>query len=649
MLDFVRTKQKSILIKVAFGLIILSFVIGYTMLTAPTDGGSNQPTDIAAVVNGDEISYATFQSTYSNLYNLYQNIYQGNFNSALEKQLNLPFQALQQLIDEQLLVQQADTLNIDVNQSELVASIAQYDAFKVDGKFDRDRYLEVLNYQRMTPEQFESAQRRQLLTQKVRESLQATATVSEEEIEQAFHENNDKVNLHCVWLTPALVESKVKIDEEALAAFFKDNIESFRVPEKRSLRYLQFDPARYEDEISAFTDEELERYYRRNLDLFDIKEEVKAAHILLRLAEDANEETVDKRRAFAEQLLKQLKDGADFAQLAKSHSDDKSNAAEGGELGTFGRGIMVKEFEDAAFALRPGQLSGVIRTPFGFHIIKVDEHTEAGVKPLVDAIADVKNGLRLEKARQLAYEKAIDAYNINRKTGDLDAAAKNNDLGVKETGLFGRDEAIDGIGTVGDINAAAFTLKEGEFARPVQTTQGVFLFMLKESQPSHLPELNDVKPAVEQAFRAQQALTLAHELADKLLLEANKSNDLPDAAQQLKLNLEESGEFSRSFGSFIPRVGNSDELAKEAFLLTKEKPVASKIYEIGERFLVAALKSSTVADFSTLEDTQKQQLKNQLLTEKKDALVGDRLDQLRKDAQLEILIPELLQDFNAGS
>ena len=649
MLDFVRTKQKSMLIKIAFGLIILSFVIGYTMLTAPTDNGTNQAGDVAARVNGEEISYTVFQNTYSTLYNLYQNIYQGNFDANLEKQLNLPRQAMQQLVEEQLLVQQASAYDLDVTQEELVNSIAQFEAFQLNGEFNRDRYLQVLSYQRITPDQFENSQRRQLLTQKVRNRLQEGAEVSQEEIEAAYHKENDKVNLNCVWLTPTLVETKVKVTDEKLAEFFKQNIENFRVPEKISLRYLQFDPARYENEISAFTDDELERYYRRNLDLFEIKEEVKASHILLRLAEDADQATIDKRRTLAEELLKQLKDGADFAKLAKANSDDQSNATDGGEIGTFGRGIMVKEFEDVAFSLRPGQLSEVVRSPFGFHIIKVDEYTEPGVKLLVDAIDTVKAGLMVEKARQLAYEKAIDAYNINRKTGDLNAAAETNDLGVKETGLFGRDDAIDGIGRVADISAAAFTLKDNELARPVQTTQGVFLFALKERQPSKLPELDDVKAAVEVAFRADQAQTLAHELADKLLIEASKAKNLPAAAKALKLNLEESGEFSRSFGSFIPRVGNSEELAAEAFKLTAEAPVAPKVYELGNRFLVAALKTSTTADFTTLDEAARTQLQSRLLLEKQEKMVTDKLDQLKEEAQLEILIPELISAFAAGS
>ena len=649
MLQFVRSKQKSVLIKIAFGVIILSFVIGYTMLTAPSDQNANQAGNIAARVNGDEIGYDAFQNSYSNLYNLYQNIYQGNFDAKLEKQLNLPKQALQQLIEESILTQQAGELNLEVSQQELVDSIAQYDAFQIDGKFNRDRYIEVLNYQRMNPEQFEAAQQRQLLTQKVRVKLQQDASVSEDDLNAAFHKENDKVNLNYVWLTPALVESKVKVTDDGLNSFFEENPETFRIPEKVSLRYLQFDPARYEKEVSTSTDEDLQRYYRRNLDLFEIKEQIKAAHILLRVPADADADTIQKRQDFATELLKQLQDGADFAQFAKAHSDDKSNAAQGGELGTFGRGTMVAEFENAVFTLRPGQLSEVIRTPFGFHIVKVEEYTEPGVKPLVDAIAEVKAGLILEKSRQLAYEKAMDAYNINRKTGDLEAAAENNDLGIKESGFFAANTAIDGIGKVAEISQAALTLKEGELARPVQTTQGVFLFTLKERQVTHLPELIKVKPAVEQAYRIEQAQTLAKELADNLLVQATDKKSLRTAAKKLQLTIEESGEFSRSFGFFIPRIGTSQELAEEAFTLTEEAPIAKKVYTIGDKYLVASLKKSTVADFASLDSANRDQLSNRLLEEKKGQIVAEKLKQLLQQAKVEIMVPELITAFENGS
>ncbi len=645
MLDFVRTKQKSVTIKVVFGLIILSFVIGYTMLTAPQDKGAPQAGDVAARVNGEEISYNSFQTAYSNLYNLYQSIYQGNFNATLEKQLNLPKQALQQLVEQALLIQQADKLGISVSSQELIDSIAQYDAFKVDGTFSRDRYLEVLSYQRMTPEQFENSQKRALLTQKVQQALQKDISLSDEELQSAFHEASDAINLNFVWLTPALVENKVEVTEDGLADYFAANQEMFRIPEKVSLRYLQFDPARYENEVPTFSDEDLDRYYRRNLDQFEIKEQVKAAHILLRVAPDADEATVTKREELAEKLLKQLNEGADFAVLAKANSDDKNNAAQGGELGYFGRGMTAPEFEEAAFALRPGQLSKVIRTQFGFHIIKVDEYIEPGVQSLADVIDRVKDGLKAEKSRQLTYEKAMDAYNINRRSGDLDAAAKANDLGVKETGLFAAGDAIDGIGRNDQISEAAFRLQENELARPVQTGDGVFLFAIKERQPSRLPELSEVKVAVEQAYRAAQAETLVQELADQLLTQAIEANNLETAAKKLKLNIEQTGDFNRSYGSFIPRIGNSEELANAAFSLSEEKPVAGKVFNINNRSLVAALKEAKVADFTAVDEATKTQLQSQVLQQKKNKAVNDKLQELLRQAEIEILIPDLMTAF----
>jgi peptidyl-prolyl cis-trans isomerase D len=648
MLDVIRSKQKSLLIKVAFGIIILSFVIGYTMLTAPSDPGANQANDIAARVNGAEISYSAYQNTYSNLYNLYQNIYQDRFNAALEKQLNLPQQALQQLVEEQLLVQQAAELGLSVAKSELIASIAQFDAFQVNGQFNRQRYLEVLNYQRMTPEQFEAAQRRQLLTEKVRQRLQQGASVEEEDLKAAFHRENDKINLNYVWLTPELVESKVEVTAADLKTFFQENIEQFRIPEKVAIRYLQFDPARYEDQIAPFTDQDLERYYRRNIQLYEIEEQVTASHILLQVAEDADAETVAKRRQLANDLLEQLQQGANFAQLARIHSDDQSNAEQGGSLGTFGRGMMVEDFEKAAFSLQPGQLSEVVETPFGFHIIKVTEHIEPGIKPLVDVIDQVKAGLTAERARQLAYEKAMDAYNIQRKSGDLAAAAEANDLGLKETGLFSANEAIDGIGRQPEISQAAFALSKGELARPVQTEEGVFLFTLKQRQASRLPELDAVKPQVVKAYREQRAQTLAEELANKLLTLAKESNELPQAAEELGLNIEETGPFSRGFGDFIPRIGSHEQLAEDAFALTEKNPIAPKIYRVDQRFLVAALESASVADFTALSESERQQLQERLLQQEQDDMVAKKLEQLYQQAQIEIFIPELSNALESG-
>jgi peptidyl-prolyl cis-trans isomerase D len=486
MLDFVRNKQKSIIIKLAFAIIILSFVIGYAMLSAPGGPSGDDPTAEAAVVNGKVITYNNFQSTYSGLYQLYQNIYQGQFTPALERELKLAEKSINSMIDQVLLQEEAERLNIQVSGKELVKAIAEIPAFQENGVFNKERYLQVLAYQRMDSDQFEAMQRNELIINKVREQIQASVTVSEADIEEEFRNINEKVNLNFVSLAPTAFEKKVEVSDEALNAFFAEQQEVFRVPEMVSLRYLQYEPQRYLEEV-IFEDSELEKFYRRHLDQFEILEKIKASHILIKVEEGTDEQTRETKRAFAEELLEQAKSGQDFAELARVNSDDKDSAINGGSLGYFTRGSMVKPFEEAVFSMNPGDISEIVETTFGYHIIKVEEYTEPGVRSMEDAIDEVKEGLRVERSKQLAFEKAMDAYNINRKTGDLAAAAATNQLGLKETGPFARDGYIDGIGRNEEIINAAHLLQENQLAKPVVTEYGVILFGLKERIASHIP------------------------------------------------------------------------------------------------------------------------------------------------------------------
>jgi len=647
MLDLIRKKQKTLLVRVVFWVIIAAFVGTIFLVWGRGRDSNTVQTSVAAQVNETEITYAEFQRSYSDLYNLYQSIYQNNFTPELERQLNLGQQAMEQLIQETLLIQEAGRIGISVSDQELVDSIAQYGAFQENGKFSRDRYLQVLNYQRISPEQFEAIQMRQLLTDKVREQLQQGVTVDPDEVEQTYREENDQISLEFARTAPSLFESKVVVKEEDLQSFFADNRELFRLPEKVSLRYLQFDPARYEKEISNFAEEDLQRYYRRTLDLYEVKEQVKAAHILVRIPENADEATIQQKKELAETLLQQIKGGKDFAELARAMSDDPGSANKGGELGYFGRGVMVAPFETAVFSMKPGEVSELVETDFGYHIIKLEEYIAPGVKPLADAIDEVKAGLKVEMARRLAYEKAMDAYNINRKTGNLEDAAKNNDLGIKETGLFGSEDAIDGIGRETSISSAAFALKQGELARPVQTTQGIFLFTLKERKESRLPELNEVEAAVEQAYRKEKAKELASEAADQLLAAAKELGSLKKAAAEQKLELEETDLIKRSFGPFIPKLGSSEELSEAAFKLTTDQPLADQVFLINDKYTVISLKQSIPADMEKLDDATRQELQDQLLLQKQEEVVNAKLKELRDQSQI-TLAPELADRFGNG-
>lgn len=633
MLDLIRKKQKSVFIKLAFAIIILSFVIGYAMLTSPGDTGDAQGNSVAVSIDDDAISFADYQTAYGNLYALYQNIYREQFTPELEKQLGLRRQTLDMLVEQVLLSREATRLGLKIGDKELVDAIARVPAFQENGAFNKDRYLQVLAYQRLTPEEFEGRQRQQLLAEKAREAIVGQVVVGDADIDEEYRRQNEQINLAFVRLAPAGFEDRARIDEDGLKTFFESAKEDFRLPETVALRYLLFDPARYVGEVVA-SDEDLEKYYRRNLDKFDIPEQVKAAHILIKVPLDADAATRESQRQRADQVLAEVKAGKDFAALVRQYSDDQGTVPKDGDLGFFPRGVMVPEFEQAAFAMKPGETSEIVTTPFGYHIIRCDGYIEPGIKPLEEVRDEVKAEVVAEKSRQLALEKAMDAYNINRKTGDLESAAQANALEIRETGFFKRDGAIDGFGPAPEISATAFTLGEKDLARPLVLPQGVVLFGLKERQESRIPELSEVRGAVEEAYRKQRSRELARAAADELLAALQKGGSLTERAAADGLRTEETGLFSRANGDFLPRLGNAPELAQAAFALEKELAAVPAVHEVDGTFVVAALKERQAADPAALDAAGREELKGMVLTRKKEEMFKEKMDALKKQANI---------------
>jgi peptidyl-prolyl cis-trans isomerase D len=644
MLDFVRNKQKSIIIKLAFAIIILSFVIGYAMLSSPGGPSGDTPSAEAAIVNGKSISFDDFQDAYSNLYQLYQSVYQDQFTPALEKELKLAEKSINGLIDQALMQDEAERLQLVVSRKELIDAISQVEAFQVNGVFNKERYLQVLAYQRLSVESFEAVKRNELLLDKVQQHFEAGVVVTDADIEEEFRNNNEKVNLNFVSLTPASFEKRVKVTDEALQAFFAEQQEVFRIPDMVALRYLQFEPQRYQEQVT-FEEAELDKYYRRHLDQFEILEKIKASHILIKVDEGMDEKTLEKKRAFAEKILEEARAGKDFAELARINSDDKASAVKGGSLGYFTRGSMVKPFEEAAFNMKPGDISDIVETTFGYHIIKVEEYTEPGIRSMADAIDEVKEGLRVEKAKQLAFEKAMDAYNINRKTGDLQAAATANELGLKESGPFARDGYIDGIGRNEEIINAAHLLEVGQLAKPVKTDEGVILFGLKERIASHIPEFEEVKELVTAAYRAAESKDLARSAAEKLVASLNEGGKLTKLAKKAKYTVEETGDFTRTYSPFVPRLGTSEELASAAFELSAEKPAIDKYFEIQNRFVVAELKKLTAADLTQLDEAKRDELRKSIFSRKQKEAIEKRLEELRSTSTI-VITPRVLDLLN---
>jgi peptidyl-prolyl cis-trans isomerase D len=632
MLDLIRKKQKSMALKFVFWAIIATFVFTGFMLYGDDEQRRGPTGGVAATVNKTKIGFDEYQTAYSNLYSLYQNIYREQFTPALEKQLRLRQQALDALIEQSLLLEEADRLGIKVSQKELVDSIAKVPVFQENGTFNRELYLQVLAYQRLTAETFENMQRRQLLVDKVREQIQAGVTVSEQDIEEEYRNRQEQVNLAFLRFSPDSRERRVQVEEVALNAFFQENRDQYRTPEQVALSYIVFDPARFQTDVTVTADE-LQRFYRRHLDRFEVAEQVHARHILLTVPGDAPAKDRQHQREQAEKLLAQARQGADFAELARKHSQDPGSAVKGGDLGFIRRGTMVPSFEQAAFALPAGQISEVVESPFGYHLIRVEAVETGGLRPIEEVKAQVEAGVRAEKARQLAFEKAMDTYNIHRKSSDLAAAAKSAGLQVWDTGLFGRNEPAEGLGSQ-EITAAAFTLAPGELARPVNLSGGTVLFALKERQESRLPELSEVRAEVESAFRKVQALELAEQDAAKALARLRQGETPAAVARAMAEKAEETGFFSRAEGAFIPRIGTSEELASAAFSLTSDHPATPAVYLVDGHYVAAALRERRSADAAKLDDSLRAELREDLLNRRMAEAVDRRIQELRDKANI---------------
>ncbi|MBE0502941.1 MAG: SurA N-terminal domain-containing protein [Desulfuromonadales bacterium] len=633
MLGIIRQKQKTFLVQIVFWAIIATFV-GTIFLVWGKGDDAPAGDDFAAKINGQAISMTDYQRSYENIYRMYQNLYGEAFTPAIESSLNLRKVALDSLIDQVLLQQEAEKMKLKVGKQEIVEAIARIPAFQVNGVFSRDQYVQVLRAQRMTADQFEAMQKQELFVEKARQSLEGRAVATDADVDAEYAERNEKVNLALLRLDPALFAGRVKIDPVGLESFFADHKESFRLPETAKISYLIVDTKAFATGVEL-SETDLEKYYQRHLDRFEVPEQVRAAHLLIRVPQGATAEVQAEKRALIESLREKALQGEDFAALAKRHSEDPGSGVQGGDLGFFSRGTMVPSFESAAFALNVGAISGVVTTDFGYHLIRVSARQEAQLKPLAAVVEEVRVGAQEAKGRELALEKAMDLYNINRKGGSLDVIAKEFATPVQESSFFTFDQAVVANTALNkEVANAIFALQSGAIGRPTLLPQGLLFYALQEKRAAHIPELSEVRPAVEAAYRQSQAVDLAKSEGKLILAEVLVSKNLAAAARKRSLPVSETGLFTRSRSFFVPMVGAHEELSNTAFALTSAAPVPATTFEADGAVVVVQLKERQNADPAGLTEPVREEMRQAVVERKKQEILEQALKELREKAQI---------------
>jgi peptidyl-prolyl cis-trans isomerase D len=559
MLD--RMRRHRHWLKWSLAVVVVAFIFLY-IPALNRSGGTAIDSDVVATVDGREITVARFRRAYLQQMQAYRNQFGGNMDERLLKQLGIDQRIVQQMIEEEASLAEARRLGISASDQEVRQRITSFPAFQENGVFVGEaRYRQVLQMQNppLRPDEFEDQVRRGITMEKLQAALTEWITVDEKDVEAEFRRRNEKVKLAVVNFPADRFREATTADDAEIAAWFDSHKNDYKIPEKRKVKYALIDT----QTIRARTQvppEDVRREYDQNQEQYSTPEQVRASHILFKT--EGKDETAVRKQA--EAVLKRARAGEDFAKLANQYTEEEIGKTRGGDLDFFGRGQMAKEFEDAAFALKPGEISDIVKTQFGLHIIKATDRRAAATKPFDEVKSQIEDQIKWERAQAEAQTLADDLDAQIDDPGDLDTVAKARGLTVAESGFFSRQEPIGGLGVAPAVAERAFELKPGEVSDALRTPQGFVFIAVTGTEAERMPGLDEVKARVREDVVKSKAADTARQRAAAVAAQM-KSGNLEAAAKSAGLEVETTDLIAR--GSPIGKLGVSAAVDAVAFTL----------------------------------------------------------------------------------
>ncbi|HSF18869.1 MAG TPA: SurA N-terminal domain-containing protein [Vicinamibacteria bacterium] len=538
------------------GLVIFAFILLY-IPDFMSPGSLAGATGNVAWVDGTPISAQDFQTSYRAQENRYREQLGAQFNPGLMRQLGFDNLVVRELLQNKMLLLEAERQGLSVTDEEVRDFIVKLPTFQTGGKFiGREAYLRLLSQNAMSAAAFEAQLRDDLLRQRLQSLVTDGVIVGEAALEEEYRRRNEKLRLEYTVVAKSDFEASVEVSDDEARSYYESHREEFARPVQRKVRFITFTPQLFTAAVTV-GEREIERYYNQNLFNYETNEQVGASHILFRTGGDKSDEEVRKA---AEAVLARAREGADFAELAKENSEDDASAVRGGDLGLFGRGDMVPEFEQVAFSLGEGEISDLVRTNFGYHIIKVTRKQEAFTRPLETVKEEIRGTLTQEKARQL-MEEAIDSAAAKlRASGSIDALSAEYELLVpQETQFFGREDVLPQLSSSRDAVRIAFETPVAGISPAIRLGNGYAFLQVLEEREAGIPDFEEVQAAAKSAARERRVMELARSRAE----EVRSTLARDGAADGVELHSTES--FFR--GSQLPEAGRSAAVAVRAFEL----------------------------------------------------------------------------------
>jgi len=522
MRDYARS-LKFVLLIVIVVFILTSGVLFY-FGTGPFERG---PSNAVAVVNGEEIPHERLRRAQANLAAAYERMARQRLTPEIAERLGLSQQIINELVTEAVVIQGAAGEGVRVSDDELRASIQQIREFQENGRFSRDEYLKVLRQLRLDPGQFETEIRRQLIRRKMETLIKQGVKVSDAELRQAYTERHERVRAAWAYADVKPVMASVQVADADLEPYVKAHQPQFSQPERRKLQFVIVSPKKL---AVAVSDAEVEAYYTEHAAEFEEPKRLRVAHVLVRVPPVGGSDAENAARAKVEDVVKRARGGEDFAKLAREISEDKATAVQGGDLGFVGPGELVAPFEQAAFALKKGEISDPVRTPFGYHAIRVIDAKEGGKAPLKEVAAKIKETLGAQKSERAAQTRAEEARAALLSAKEFPAEAKRLGLEPQEA-TFGRGDALGEAGRDAQLDETLFGLAVGGVSTPIKTAGGFAIVKVVQHMPAGVPPVAEIRDRVMEAIKRERAEQQVTDRAKALITTLGKGGDFAAAAK----------------------------------------------------------------------------------------------------------------------
>ena len=516
-------------------LVIAAFIVLYVPALDPTDQGT--PNEAVVTIGDLEVSVGEYQRAYSRQRQFYSRIYQGRLDENMIRQLGLEEQVLDSLVIERLVELEADRLGLTISDEAVAEAISTSPDYQVDGRFiGGDELRSLLQLRGVTEQAFAESLRRQLLRERLEALVGDGVVVSDSEAEREFRRQTERVELEYVLVPTERFRDEIEPTDEAVASHFEKERDTYRIPEKRIVSYVLLDRETLRPRVDV-TARDISGYYQDHREEFLQEEEFCARHILVKVRsggdEDAGHEEEEARR-IAQALLGRVESGTDFGALAKASSEDLGSGANGGDLGCFPAGRMVPEFEDALYQLDEGETSGLVRTNFGYHIIRLESLREEKTPPIDEVEERVRVLVTDEKMIEVGEETSIALAGALAEGKTLEEAAAVVDVEVRTSEPFARGETPPVLASPALV-ARVFDMEAGQAEKEgFGLPQGAVFIELAEIQPSRVPELDEARERVTAHLVAETALEQAHALAEQVRDRARKAG-LERAATRVDL------------------------------------------------------------------------------------------------------------------